>query len=99
MSLIESYRFALYALALVFAIVCSSFLFSHFFYPFEFLTFLGIDPILIIAVLFSCAYHWRQQSENSKILINVGRIFFWSLFAMKVLFTIQLIFSSLGGGP
>jgi hypothetical protein len=80
MSSIERFRSVLYACAIILAVVCSPFLFlSSYYYPFEFLRLLGIDLTFGVAVLFSCTYHWRQQSKKAKILTDVGRIFFWSL--------------------
>lgn len=90
MSAIERFRFLLYACAFVLAIICFPFLLFSF--PiFGILQYFGIDLILAPAIVFSCAYHWRQQSKQAKILTNVGRIFFWSLFAMRILWIIALM--------
>jgi hypothetical protein len=94
MSSIERFRLILYTCAIVLAVVCSPFLF--FFYPYGIF---GIDLIFGLAVLFSCAYHWRQQSKKAKILTNVGRIFFWSLVAMRALIAILFILALIGMPP
>jgi hypothetical protein len=100
MSSIERFRFILYACAIVLAVVCSPFLFFFsYYYPFEFLRLFGIDLTFGLAVLFSCAYHWRQQSKKRKILTNVGRIFFWSLVAMRALITILFVLALIGMPP
>ena len=100
MSSIERFRFVLYSCAVVLAIVCSPFLF--FFYPFglfRLFGIFGIDLIFGLAILFSCAYHWRQQSKKAKILTNVGRIFFWSLVAIRALMAILFILALMGMPP
>jgi len=73
--------------------------FFSFYYPFEFLRSFGIDLTFGLAILFSCAYHWRQQSKKAKILTNVGRIFFWSLVVMRALIAIFLILAFMGMPP
>jgi hypothetical protein len=95
MSSIERFRFILYVCAIVLAVVCSPFLF--FFHPFE--LFRLFDLTFGLAILFSCAYHWRQQSKKAKILTNVGRIFFWSLVVMRALIAILFILALMGMPP
>jgi hypothetical protein len=100
MSSIERFRLILYACAIVLAVVCSPFLFLFsYYYPFEFLRFLGIDLTFGLAILFSCTYHWKQQSKKAKILTNVGRIFFWSLVAMRAFMAILFILALIGMPP
>jgi len=100
MSSTEKFRFILYVCAIVFAVICSPFLFFFsYYYPFELLRLFGIDVTFGLAILFSCTYHWRQQSKDAKILTNVGRIFFWSLVAMRALISILLILAFMGMPP
>jgi len=100
MSSIERFRFILYVCAIVFAVVLSPFLFFFsYYYPFEFLRLFGIDLTFGLAILFSCAYHWRQQSKKAKILTNVGRIFFWSLVVIRAIIVILLILAFMGMPP
>ena len=97
MSSIERFRFVLYACAFVLAVICSPFLFFlSYSYPLAILEFFGIDLTFGLAIVFSCAYHWRQQSQKAKTLANVGRIFFWSLFAARLLMTVLLTISLIG---
>jgi hypothetical protein len=100
MSSFEKFRFILYVCAIVLAVVCSPFLFFFSYYgPFEFLTLLGIDLTFGLAILFSCAYRWRQQSKDAKILTNVGRIFFSSLVVMRALISMLMILAFMGMPP
>ena len=87
MSSIERFRIALYACALILGVVS---------FPFVYLTLWGIDWILVLAVVCSCAYHWKQQTRNDKILTNAGRIFFWTNFAARAFITILYAFALFG---
>ena len=96
MSSVERFRFVLYASAIFLAIVSSIFLFFlSFMYEF-FFWFFGIDVFFGLAILFSCAYHWRQQSKRTKILTNVGRIFFWSLVVTRIIMTLLFVLAFTG---
>jgi hypothetical protein len=95
MSSIERLRFVLYACTIVLAVVCSPFLLL--FAPFRRFGIFGIDPIILaLAIVFSCAYHWRQQSKKAKILTNVGRIFFWTIIVVQVIIVILFILALMG---
>jgi len=51
---------------------------------------------LALAIVFSCAYHWRQQSKKAKILTNVGRIFFWTIIVVQVIIVVLFILALMG---
>jgi len=98
MSSIERFRYVLYACTIVSAVVCSPFLLL--FAPFRHFGFFGIDPIILaLAIVFSCAYHWRQQSKRVKILTNVGRIFFWTIIVVQVTIVMFLMIALIGMPP
>jgi len=97
MSSVERFRFVLYASAIFLAIISSIFVFFYSFRYAFFFWFFGIDVFFGLAILFSCAYHWRQQSQKTKILTNVGRIFFWSLIVTRVMIAMFFVLAFTGG--
>jgi hypothetical protein len=97
-SLVERFRFVLYACAIVSAVICSPFLL--FLSPFSRFGIFGINPVILaLAIVFSCAYHWRRQSKKAKILSNVGRIFFWTIIVVQVIIVILFILAIMGMQP
>jgi hypothetical protein len=55
--------------------------------------------IFALAIVSSCAYHWRQQSKKAKTLTNVARIFFWTIIVTYAVIIILLILALLGMPP
>jgi hypothetical protein len=94
MSAIVRYRFALYVVAVFAGIGSALFLLRY-----VFMNGLLWLAVFALAIISSCAYHWRQQSKKAKTLTNVSQIFFWTIIVTYAMIIILLILALLGMPP